>query len=203
MNINGYYFITDSDLSIAGNLHDVRCAVECDVKIVQYRSKKSTGSELYKEALKLKSICKNKTYFLINDSLDIAQAVDADGVHLGQDDIPLKTARKILGKDKIIGITVYNEEDAKTAIEESADYIALAPIFKTTTKLDVKAPIGITLIKKIKSFSKIPLIAIGGITIDNSKSVIEAGADGICAISAIITKDDVKSEIMKFQDLFL
>lgn len=200
--IKGYYFITDARLSRAGNINDVKSAVAAGVSIVQYRNKDAGTKELYEEALKLKKICKNKTLFIINDRIDIALAVDADGVHIGTEDMPYDVARGLLGKKKIIGLTAHNIEEAKKAERLGADYVSVSPIFATSTKLDAGKPVGVSLIKKIKKPLKIPIIAIGGITLDNAKEVVRAGAEGLCAISAVVTKKDTKKEIKKFQKFF-
>lgn len=199
--MKGYYFITDSTLSRAGNLSDVKNALDAGVEAVQYRNKNGTTKELYDEAIELKKLCKN-ALFLINDRLDIALAVDADGVHLGQDDLPYSAARKLLGKKKIIGITVHNVEEAKEAQFIGADYLGVSPIFETSTKTDAGRPSGIDLIRNIKKLVSIPIIAIGGINLSNAAEVVQAGADSLCAIAAVITKDNVQEEIEKFQKLF-
>jgi thiamine-phosphate pyrophosphorylase len=199
--LRGYYFITDSSLSRAGNISDVKNAVACGVKIVQYREKNAGTERMYREARKLKSICKGIT-FLINDRLDLALAVGADGVHLGCQDMPYRIARKLLGKNKIIGLTVHSLREAKKAQRLGADYIGISPIFATKTKRDVGRPAGIRLIKEIRKHVSIPIIAIGGISLSNAKKVIHSGADGLCAISAVVTKPDIKKEIRKFQGLF-
>jgi len=199
--IKGYYFITDSDLSKSGNISDVKNVVESGVGVVQYRNKSGSTKEMYEEAVKLKEICKN-IIFLINDRIDIAIAVDADGVHIGQDDMPYKVARKMLGKNKIIGVTVHNVQEAKDAEKIGADYLGVSPVFSTDTKPDAGKPAGINIIKDIKRICKIPLIAIGGINLLNAEEVVKAGADGLCAISAVVAKGDVKAEIIKFQKLF-
>ena len=203
--ISGYYFITDEKLSKAGNVSDVKNAVSAGVKIVQYRNKCGSTKEMYDEAVKLKKICcKKNVIFIINDRMDIALALSSDGVHIGQDDMPYSVARKILGKNKIIGVTVHTLKQARNAEKSGADYLGVSPIFSTDTKSDAGKPCGISLIKKIKSHINrtIPIVAIGGINLSNAKEVISAGADGLCAISAVITKKNVKKEIKKFQKLF-
>ncbi len=203
MKIRGYYFITDSKLSLAGNISDVKNAIAAKVSVVQYRNKYGSTKELYEEALKLKAICKTgKALFLINDRIDIALAVNADGAHIGTDDMPYSAARKLLGKNKIIGVTAHNIKEAKEAQRLGADYIGASPIFITDTKPDAGVPAGIDLIKAIAKIVSIPVIAIGGITLDNAREIIEAGADGLCAISAVVTKPDARAEIEKFQELF-
>lgn len=199
--MTGYYFITDAGLSRAGNIEDVKNAVKAGVKIVQYRNKDNTTAELCKEAAALRCVCK-KVMLLINDRVDIALAVAADGVHLGQEDMPIKEARRLLGKKKIIGMTVHTVREAKEAQRLGADYLGVSPVFVTATKPDAGEPAGIGLIKRIKKEVGLPLVAIGGITLKNASPVIAAGADGVCAISAVVTKKDVKKEILKFQKLF-
>jgi len=201
MLLRGYYFITDDKLSRAGNISDVKNAVACGVKIIQYRNKNASTKQAYEEALKLKRVCKGAT-FLINDRVDIALGVKADGVHLGSDDMPYNLARKLLGKKKVIGLTVHSVKDAIKAQKMGADYIGVSPIFATKTKGNAGKPAGVGLIKLIKKRVSIPIVAIGGINLANASEVIKAGADCICAISAVITKPDIKKEINKFQILF-
>jgi thiamine-phosphate pyrophosphorylase len=199
--MTGFYFITDAHLSRRGNLSDVKSALQAKVKVVQYRNKSATTRDMLKEALELKRACKN-TIFLVNDRLDIALAVNADGVHLGRHDMPYALARKLLGKNKVIGLTVHSLKEAKLAQKLGADYLGVSPIFATKTKSDSGKPCGVELIKKIKRQLDIPIIAIGGINLKNAPRVISAGADGLCAISAVVTKPDVKKEIERFQELF-
>jgi thiamine-phosphate pyrophosphorylase len=200
--IKGYYFITDAGLSKRGNASDVKNAIESGVSIVQYRNKIAQTRAMYEEAVELRKICKNKVLFIINDRVDISLSVGADGVHLGQEDMPYETARKLLGKKKIIGVTVHDLAEAIMAEKKKADYIGVSPIFATATKEDAGEPCGVAVVRDIKKKCKLPIAAIGGINLSNAKEVIAAGADAICAISAVVTKDDVKKEIEKFQRLF-
>ena len=199
--MKGYYFITDSRLSRAGNISDVMEAAACKVEAVQYRNKNAETRVMYEEALHLREICRDLT-FLINDRIDIALAVGADGVHLGQTDMPCKTAREMLGEEKIIGVTVHNLFEALVAKRDGADYLGVSPIFQTATKSDAGKPAGIALIEEIRRKVDIPLIAIGGINLSNAPEVIGAGADGLCAISCVVESDDVSAQIKRFQDLF-
>ena len=199
--MKGYYFITDSRLSRAGNISDVMEAAACKVDAVQYRNKNAETRVMYEEALHLREICRDLT-FLINDRIDIALAVGADGVHLGQTDMPCKTAREMLGEEKIIGVTVHNLFEALVAKRDGADYLGVSPIFQTATKSDAGKPAGIALIEEIRRKIDIPLIAIGGINLSNAPEVIGAGADGLCAISCVVESDDVSAQIKRFQDLF-
>lgn len=200
--MRGYYFITDAHLSHAGSVNDVKSAVAAGVEIVQCRQKEETSSAMYLEAMELARVCRGKTIFVINDRVDIALAVDADGVHLGQDDLPYQAARKLLGNKKMIGVTVHSAQEAREAEEQGANYLGVSPIFATQTKLDAGRPTGLALIEEIKGLVKIPVVAIGGINFGNASEVVRAGADALCAISAVVTKEDVAAEIKKFQDLF-
>lgn len=200
--MRGYYFITDHQLSLAGNLNDVKSAVAAGVSVIQYRRKEASTCAMETEAGELRRLCPKEVQFLVNDRVDIALAVDADGVHIGQDDLSYETARRLLGKDKIIGVTVHSLAEAEEAQEMGADYLGVSPIFITQTKLDAGKPAGIVLIEQIKRVARIPIVAIGGINLKNAPEVIQAGADSLCAIAAVITKPDVQVEIAKFQALF-
>lgn len=191
------YFITESKLTKRTIFEDVKSAIKAGVKIIQYREKEKSTREMVGEAAKIKELCKNKAIFLINERVDIALAVKADGIHLGQDDIPYEIARSLLG-GKIIGLTVHNVEEAIQAKKLGADYISLSPIFETKTKLDAGPAVGIKLIEDIKKSVNIPFVAIGGINLENIDDVIKAGATSVAAISAIVTKEDVESECRKF-----
>ena len=199
--MKGYYFITDSSLSRSGAASDVRNALKAKVELVQYRDKAKFTLELYKEAFKLRKICKS-ALFIVNDRVDIALAVDADGVHIGQDDLTYAPTRKLLGRKRIIGVTVHALKEAQAAQAQGADYVAVSPIFATSTKPDAGPAAGLMLLKIIRRQVKLPIVAIGGITLLNAPAVIDAGADMVCAISAVVTKKDVLGQIKKFQQLF-
>lgn len=199
--IQGYYFITDASLSRKGNESDVRSAVKAGVGIVQYREKNAATRTMLEEARRLRSLCK-KTLFVVNDRIDIALAAGADGVHLGQGDMPYRAARRLLGRERLIGLTVHSVGEAREAAGLGADYIGVSPIFTTATKRDAGAPAGVMLIKRIRAAVRIPIVAIGGITPENAPSVIAAGADALCAISAVVTKSNVVERIRRFQSLF-
>jgi thiamine-phosphate pyrophosphorylase len=198
------YFITDSRLTRRTVLEDVESAVSAGVKIIQYREKDLNTREMIDEAKKIGHLCRKKNaLFIINDRVDIALAVDADGVHLGNEDMLYRDARGLLGDKKIIGLTVHDAGEAMESERIGADYIGISPIFKTITKPDAGAPSGIRLIKHIKKAVKIPFVAIGGINLENIKSVLEAGARSIAVISAIVTRDDVKKECKKFREVII
>ncbi len=199
--MKGYYFITDARLSRAGNYRDVQMALAAGVKVVQYREKRAGTLQMFAEARQLRELCR-EILFLVNDWVDIALAVGADGVHLGQDDLPYSAARQLLGAGSIIGLTVRNAAEAVAAQDLGADYLGVSPIFATRTKRDAGEPGGATLIQEISRQVSIPIIAIGGINLANAVQVIAAGADGVCAISAVVTQPDVRTAIEQFQALF-
>jgi thiamine-phosphate pyrophosphorylase len=196
-----FYLVTDSGLSKKGTLSDVKEAVESGCKIVQYREKNKSTKEMICEASEIKRICRDKAIFLVNDRIDVALAVDADGAHIGQDDMPIEIARKLLGIDKIIGLSAYNIDEAIEAENSGADYVGLGPIFDTTTKKDAGDGIGPERIREIKNAIRIPVVAIGGINRENCESVIRNGADSLVAIFAVICSDDVKRETKNFIDI--
>jgi thiamine-phosphate pyrophosphorylase len=146
----------------------------------------------------LKKNCKDKAIFLINDRLDIALAVNADGVHIGKTDISYKHARKLLGDKKIIGLSVDNEKEAIGAEALGADYVGLGPIFETSTKKDAGFPCGIKMLKNVRKQIIIPIVAIGGITKKNVAEVIRNGADAAAAVSAVVGSDDIFNEVSDF-----
>ncbi len=189
------YFVTDSCLSRKGIISDVKSAVEAGCKIVQYREKNKSTKEMISEAVAIKKICEGKAVFLVNDRVDVAIAVDADGVHIGQSDISFEDARKILGDDKIIGLTVHNLDEAVDAERLGASYVGLAPIFETDTKEDIMVPCGVCMIEKVRQGVSLPIVAVGGISKDNIGDVIQAGADSVVCISAVVGSDDVFGEI--------
>ncbi len=196
-----FYFVTDSKFSKKGILSDIKEAVEAGCQIIQYREKNKSTKKMIYEASEIKRICENNAKFLVNDRIDIALAVDADGVHLGQNDMPIEIARKLMGDDKIIGLTVHNVDEAIEAENKGADYIGLGPIFDTFTKEDAVGGIGPNKIREIKNSIRIAVVAIGGINMENCESVIRNGADCLAAIYAVVCSDDVKSETKKFIDI--
>ena len=201
--MKGYYFVSDSDLSRNGLLSDAADAVRAGACFIQYREKNADTARMFEEAVSLKKISAGSgSRLLINDRIDVALASDADGVHLGQSDMPLEAARRILGDEKIIGVTVHTPEEARRAEENGADYLGVSPVFNTSTKADAGNPCGLEILKEIKLKSSIPVAAIGGISFDNLEHVVKAGADMVCMISAVISGDMVLEKMMKIQGRF-
>jgi thiamine-phosphate pyrophosphorylase len=200
MYLGGICFITDSTYCTLSISDMVKAALDAGIKFIQLREKEGSRRRIYEDAIRLRELTISfNTALIINDYADIALAVDADGVHLGQDDLPLKEARKIMGK-KIIGISTHNFEQAKKAEAGGADYIGFGPVFHTTTK-DAGTPRGVDNIRIIKENVSIPIIAIGGITHHNIESVIDAGADAV-AVATAVCKGDITENARKFIGFF-
>lgn len=162
------------------------------VDIIQLRDKYSSKKEVLRKAKLLKELTqKYDIPLIINDHIDVAVAVDADGIHIGQDDLPLEEARKIIGKNKIIGISTHEIEEAREAQNNGADYIGVGPIFPTKSKVDVVDPVTTKYIEEVVKEITIPFVAIGGIKLHNVDQVLDAGATRICAISEIVGNEDV------------
>jgi thiamine-phosphate pyrophosphorylase len=177
----------------------IRPVMNAGVKWIQYRDKERSRREIYEEAVRLRSMIKQSDgIFIVNDHTDIALAVDTDGVHLGQDDLPLKEARKIMGEGKIIGISTHNLEQAETAERDGADYIGFGPVFHTKTKA-AGSPKGIDMLREIRKHVHLPVVAIGGINLENVQSVLEAGADAIAVASAILS-GNIGENALKFMN---
>ncbi len=170
------------------------------VRWVQYREKEKSRREIYEESIRLRRLTKEfNAVFIVNDYADIALAVDADGVHLGQDDLPIREARKIMGRDKIIGISTHSLEQAIDAEGEGADYIGFGPVFHTITK-DAGVPKGTEMLHEIKRQVHIPVVAIGGINLENIRSVLETGVDAVAVASAIL-KGDIIENTRRFMEV--
>ncbi len=196
MKILGLYFITDSELTKQGIMQDVKDVIEAGCRIVQYRENEKGRREMVEEAAEIASLCREKNVlFIVNNHVDVALAVNADGVHLGWQDMPAAIARKLLGKGKIIGLSTHSVEESIKAEELGVDYISIGPIFHTDTKKDAGKPVGIGLIREVKKAVKLPIVAIGGINGENLQQVLEAGADAVAMISAIVASNNVEETV--------
>lgn len=190
------YLVTD-DGCLQGRplLECVREALEGGVTLVQYRAKTASSAEMYNEALQLKALCDSfKVPLIINDRLDIAMAVGAAGVHLGQDDLPCAAARRILGEDYLIGVSAHNPAEAKAALQSGADYLGCGAVFGTATKADVKK-LGTEGLEAICKAKGLPVVGIGGVTADNYREVRAAGADGAAIVSGILAQPDISATV--------
>jgi thiamine-phosphate pyrophosphorylase len=189
MNISGIYFITDRTYCSLSLPEMVLAVLKAGIRFIQYRDKDGPRREIYDEALELRKLTSRfGAVLIINDHADIALAVDADGLHLGQEDLPLKEARRIVGR-KIIGISTHSLEQAQEAEAGGADYIGFGPIFQTSTK-NAGLPQGLDNLRTIKQNVGIPVVAIGGINTGNIMPVFETGADA-AAIATAICRGDI------------
>jgi len=189
------YLVTNRALSLGrGNLEIIQAAVEGGVTVVQLREKEATTREFYQEGVKIRDYLESKSIpLIINDRIDIVLALDADGVHLGPDDMPVDVARTILGPDKVIGASVFTPDEARTAESLGADYLGLSPIFITTTKPELAQQIGIEGIPFLRQAVTIPVVGIGSMSQANAYEAVKAGLDGVAVVSAICSQPDPKS----------
>lgn len=197
------YLCTDRSIMTAPTLEQaVTESIKGGCTVIQLREKHCTSREFYNLALSIKRIT---GYYgiplIINDRLDIVAAVDADGVHLGQKDLPADIARAIIGENKIIGVSANNLQLAIKAELDGADYIGVGAVFGTTTKHDAKA-ITIDTLKEIRSAVKIPMVAIGGIKRNNISLLNSTGIDGVAVVSAVLGSDDITSATRELKALF-
>ncbi|MCX7950711.1 MAG: thiamine phosphate synthase [Clostridiales bacterium] len=196
------YLVTDRN--ILGNRDFIRCvedAIKGGVTVVQLREKQTSSLEFYEIALRLKELTKKYNIpLIINDRVDIALAIDADGVHVGQEDLPAIKVRKLIGDEKILGVSVTNLEEAYRAIEDGADYIGVGAIFPTDTKKDA-ANVGLKKLREIKNEVDCKIVAIGGINQDNVYKLKEL-CDGVAVISAILGKDNIEEATKIMKNIF-
>jgi len=196
---HGICFITDRTYSDIPFDEMVKLVLDAGITCIQYREKQRTRREICDMAIKLRELTRSyNAIFIINDYADIALAVEADGVHLGQDDLPLREARKIMGR-RIIGISTHSLEQAKEAEAGGADYIGFGPVFPTTTK-DAGAPKGVDILTIIKQNCSIPVVAIGGISSGTIADVMNAGADAV-AVATAICKGDITQNVKSFCEI--
>ena len=198
------YLVTDRGILKGRNiLNAVEEAIKGGVTLVQLREKEISSLEFYDIAIKMKAITKRyKIPLIINDRLDIALAVDADGLHVGQGDLPVEIARNLLGRDKILGYSVSTIGEAMYGERMGADYLGAGPVYPTGSKLDAVSPIGIEYFKSIKESVSIPVVGIGGIGISNIMEMKAFGADGISLISAILGSNDIQEASRKLIKLW-
>ena len=186
-----FVLITDRNHCKQSLSHTVKSALEGGVRTVQLREKGLATQELYSIARELRKITSEfKANFIVNDRVDIALAVEADGVHLGWQSLPFGIVRKLVGFEKLIGVSTHNRQEALQAQEYGADYITFGPIFDTPSKAGLLKPTGIEEIQKLKNGINIPIVALGGINERNVEAVLDGGADGIAVISSIMQADN-------------
>ncbi|MDD3232670.1 MAG: thiamine phosphate synthase [Candidatus Methanomethylophilus sp.] len=201
------YAITDRDMLRQRGKNEVEAGREAyagGADVVQLRLKNTDGGEMLSVAKQMqKAADEYSKIFIVNDRVDVAVLAGADGVHLGQSDIPVKEARKLTGPDMIIGVSVDTPEEARQAVADGADYVAVGAIFPTATKKNAKQGVGLDSVFLIKQAVKVPVVAIGGINRGNMTEVFRAGADSVAVVSAIMAQPDIRKATHDMKDIIL
>lgn len=191
------YAITDDNLSLGRSVETVAAALlAADVKIIQYREKKKKAGEMLRECEMLRAMTKQAgAFFIVNDHVDIAVLVGADGVHVGQEDLPVKRVRDLVGEECVIGLSTHAPEQIAAAARSGADYIGVGPIYATQTKEDVCAPVGLEFLEYAARNSPLPLVAIGGIKRHNIADVVRRGGACCCLVSELVGARDIGARV--------
>ena len=191
------YAITDSRLSLGRSVEEVVAALlAANVKIIQYREKDKRAGEMLRECERLRAMTKEAgAFFIVNDHVDIAALVKADGVHVGQDDLPVARVRELMGNECVIGLSTHSPEQFAGAVRDGADYIGVGPIYATQTKEDVCKPVGLTYLDHAAREKAIPFVAIGGIKRHNIADVIRHGASCCCLVSELVGAEDIITRV--------
>lgn len=198
--LSGLYVILDPSVCGDRSLTEVlKEAATAGAQLFQYRNKSASMKEAYPEALRLRQVAwEAGVTFIVNDRCDLALAVEADGVHLGQGDLPLNLARKVMGFEKLIGISTHNPDQVREAAAGKPDYLGFGPIFTPGSKQDHDPVVGLEGLRAMRGLTSLPVFAIGGIQIDQAGEVIQAGANGVAVISAILKAPDISGAVKSF-----
>ncbi len=173
--------------------------LEAGVRLIQYRDKRGSSRELFEASRQIAGKARETgAVFIVNDRADIARAADARGVHLGQEDLPVELARLLLGADRLIGASTHTLAQVGEADHSSADYIAFGPVFPTLTKADLDPVVGPEGVRAARQLTRKPLVAIGGITVENARAVVEAGADAVAVVGDLIRAQDIQARVGAF-----
>ena len=198
------YVITDEKASRGrSHLQVAEAAILGGADVLQLRDKEASSGRLYRVAMQLRKLTRDANIpFIVNDRLDIALAADADGVHVGQTDLPASVVREIMGPDRILGVSADTVEEALLAEKDGADYLGVGPVFEARgTKPDAGEPLGVDRIARIRRHCRLPIVAIGGIDLENAGKVRDAGADAAAVISAIGTADDIARAVRRLKGI--
>lgn len=197
----GVYLVTEDALPAESRLRAVEQALAAGARVVQLRDKRTPKRRLLEEARAMRSLCRDReAVFLVNDDVALAWCVDADGVHVGQDDLPVEEARRLLGDQKLIGLSVSAVEEALEAERLGVDYIGVGAIFATPTKVDAELG-GLELLRNVRNAVSKPLVAIGGIDAGNARTVFEAGADAVAVVRGVFAQPDVGRAARELLDI--
>ncbi|OEF96181.1 thiamine phosphate synthase [Desulfuribacillus alkaliarsenatis] len=197
------YGITAEEYSRGrSNIEVVKKMIEADIKVIQYREKDKKNLYKYQECLEIRKLTADAgVIFIVNDDIDIAMAVEADGVHIGQEDMPISAVRSLIPDNMIIGLSTHSVEQAQVALKQGADYIGVGPIFATNTKKDVCDPVGFTYLEYVAENIDLPFVAIGGIKRHNIKEVQKRGAKCICLVTEIVEAEDIVQRVAEIRDI--
>ena len=199
----GIYGITAAKFSAGrSNLEVVQQMIAGGIGIIQYREKRPSKSfgEILAECRTIRQLTREAgVLFIVNDYVDIALMVDADGVHVGQDDFPVTEVRRLIGPDKLIGLSTHGPEQAAAAVQAGADYLGVGPIFSTQTKEDVCAPVGLGYLDHVVRTCPLPFVAIGGIKEHNLGQVLQHGAKTVCLVTEIVGSVDIAATTRRLQ----
>ncbi|EGO63388.1 thiamine phosphate synthase [Acetonema longum] len=195
------YGITAEEYSNGrSNIEVVRAMIDAGVKVIQYREKEKKKLYKYQECIRIREMTqKAGVTFIINDDIDLALLVKPDGVHIGQEDLPIEEVRQLVGEEMIIGLSTHSPQQAQEAVKRGADYIGVGPVFATRTKKDVSAATGLDYVKYVAEHIPLPSVAIGGIKTDNIASVRQAGADCFALITDIVGAADIGARIKELR----
>jgi len=198
--LSGLYIILDPAVCPDRPLVEILTAsAEAGARIFQYRNKTASMKEAYREASALRSRAREwRALFIVNDRCDLALALEADGVHLGQGDLPLDLARKVMGPERLIGLSTHNADQVRAASAARPDYLGFGPIFTPGSKADHDPVVGVDGLRAIRPLTTLPIFAIGGIHQDQVGEVMRAGADGVAVISAVLKAPDIKQVVGEF-----
>jgi len=196
------YVILDAALLTVAETECAENLAAAGVRLLQYRNKRASARELFERSKRLSSLfVPQGVTFIVNDRADIAAAAEASGVHVGQDDLGAEAARSVIGTGKLLGVSTHNLEQFKAAAATSADYVAVGPVFSTSTKANPDPVVGIEFIRRVRPLTDKPIVAIGGITLDRAAEVIEAGADSVTVVSDVLLAPDPGQRARQYIEL--
>ena len=180
----------------------VRAFLQGGIRFFQVREKKLSDCQFYPQLIQIKSLCDQwEAKFVVNDRVDLAMAAGADGVHLGQTDLPVAAARRLLGKEAIIGLSTHNRHQLKNAPTQDIDYLAIGPVFSTSTKENADPSLGLELLGCLAQDSRHPIVAVGGVSLSRAQQVWRAGADSVAVISDIVNSSDPARQVSRYLSL--
>jgi thiamine-phosphate pyrophosphorylase len=196
------YVILDAALLTTPELHCAQKLVDAGVRLLQYRNKTASSREMLESSKLLSALLiRQSVTFLVNDRADVASLAGASGVHLGQEDLGVEEARLVIGTERLVGVSTHTLQQFQQAAATSADYLAVGPVFATSTKTNPDPVVGTDFIRRVRGLTKKPIVAIGGITLDRAAEVIQAGADCVAVISDILRAPDPGQRARQYVDL--